>query len=39
VFIGYVRRVLAGGSTELTHHEKVFYDSDPPTSEINIKNN
>lgn len=37
VFIGYVRRVLSGGSAELTHHEKVFYDSDPPTSEINIK--
>lgn len=37
VFVGYVRRVLAGGSTELTHHERVFYDSDPPTSEISIK--
>jgi hypothetical protein len=36
VFRAYVNRVQSGGSTELTHHEKLFYDTDPPTSEINI---
>jgi hypothetical protein len=36
IFRGYVRRVQSGGSTDLTPHERMFYDSDPPTSEINI---
>lgn len=34
VFHGYVKRVMGGGSYELTHHEKLFFSSDPPTSEI-----
>lgn len=36
-FRGYVNRVQAGGDMKLTHHEKLIYDSDPPTSEINVK--
>lgn len=30
----YVNRVQDGGSPELTHHEKLMFSSDPPTSEI-----
>lgn len=33
VFRGYVRRVQAGGSTDLTPHERMFHDTDPPTAE------
>lgn len=37
VFRGYVARVQSGGSTELTYHERMFHDTDPPTSETNVK--
>jgi hypothetical protein len=37
VFRAYVRRVQRGGSTELTNHERMFHDTDPPTSEIQTK--
>lgn len=30
-FRGYVRRVVGGGSTALTSHEKSLIDSEPPT--------
>lgn len=33
VFRAYVHRVQSGGSTELTHHEKLFYEAEPPTDE------
>ena len=34
VFRAYVARVQSGGSVDLTHHEKLMLNSDPPTSEI-----
>lgn len=37
IWRGYVRRVQNGGSADLTPHERLFYDSEPPTEEINIK--
>lgn len=37
VFRGYVARVQSGGSSDLTHHERLFHDQDPPTSEINVR--
>lgn len=37
VFRGYVSRVQGGGSTDLTHHERLFHDADPPSSEIKTK--
>jgi hypothetical protein len=36
-FRAYVKRVQAGGSTELTKHEQMFMESDTPTSEINTQ--
>jgi hypothetical protein len=40
VFRGYVRRVQLGGDIHLTNHERLFHDTDPPTSETptNVKN-
>lgn len=38
VFRMYVKRVRAGGSTDMTAHEQLFYDSDTPTDEVNVKN-
>ena len=37
VFRNYVSRVQGGGSTDLTHHERLFHDTDPPSSEIKTK--
>lgn len=37
IWRGYVRRVQNGGSNELTAHEKLFYDSEPPTEEIKVR--
>lgn len=34
VFRGYVSRVLAGGNTQLNAHERLFHDTDPPTSDV-----
>lgn len=36
VFRGYVRRVQTGGDLRLTHHERLFHDTDPPTSETPV---
>lgn len=37
VYRGYVRRVQTGGDIHMSNHERLFYDQDPPTNEINIK--
>lgn len=33
----YVHRVQRGGSVDLTPHESLFYNSEPPTAEIKTK--
>lgn len=33
VYRNYVNRVQSGGSTDLTGHERIFFDSEPPTEE------
>lgn len=38
IFRAYVKRVQNGGSTDLTPHEKLFHDTDPPSGEINVSN-
>lgn len=37
VYRGYVRRVQTGGDIKMTNHERLMYDQDPPSSEINVK--
>lgn len=36
VFRAYVGRVQAGGTTDLTAHERMFHDVDPPSGEVPI---
>lgn len=33
VYRAYVTRVQSGGSTDLTNHEKLFYESEPPSED------